>query len=291
MRCRQEGHLQRDCTKVPNVWGTVGGGPVSGVLDPTPAEAHPAVTSSLPTPSLLPQSGAAILPSSEATVVELYDKGSVPVSPSPQSQSILTGLVPSAPESSLDAFASSASVLSDPDSIDSFPTQDDNDDICNVSMDVDVHDSSKILGSNGNNNGQNDNMSSRNIEQSNDNIQSSSCLDPSNDVIKSNIQSEVNISNDGNNELSHNGIVSSNKASGSGSQVAKSGVSRAKTQVSGSSSSSVLPTKAWSSLRVQTQKALSRHMSEAVAAAALSSVSRQVSSSERRALHCVFSKT
>ena len=83
MRCRQEGHLQRDCTKVPNVWGTVGGGPVSGVLDPTPAEAHPAVTSSLPTPSLLPQSGAAILPSSEATVVELCDKGSVPVSPSP----------------------------------------------------------------------------------------------------------------------------------------------------------------------------------------------------------------
>ena len=52
----------------------------------------------------------------------------MPIPPSPQSQSILTGLVPPAPGSSIGAFSSSASVLSDPDSIESFATQTDNND-------------------------------------------------------------------------------------------------------------------------------------------------------------------
>ena len=115
MRCRQEGHVQRDCPNTPNAWGTVGGGPVSGSVDPTPAEAHSADVSSVPTPPVLPQPSAIIAPSSEAAaVVEIRHEGFVPIPPSPQSQSILTGLVPPAPGSSIGAFSSSASVLSDP---------------------------------------------------------------------------------------------------------------------------------------------------------------------------------
>jgi len=151
MRCRQEGHLQRHCPNAPNAWGTVGGGPGSGTVDPTPAEAHSVTASSVSTPPLLPQTSATIVPSSEAVVVDLCDEGSSPVSPSPQSQSILTGLVPPAPESSIGAFSSSASVLSDPDSIESFPTEIENNDNC---MDMDTHDSCSILSNDGNYNGQ-----------------------------------------------------------------------------------------------------------------------------------------
>ena len=115
-------------------------------------------------------------------------------------------------------------------------------------------------------NGQNNNM---NIKQSTDNILNSN-LDPSNDTINSCTQNDINTSND---EPSIS-LASSNKASGSGSRVAKSTGARAKSQVSGSSSPSVR-----SSPRVQSQKALGRHISDAVAVAALFSVSRQVSSS------------
>ena len=54
MYCCQEGHIQRDCPNAPNAWGTV---------DPTPAEAHSAAASSVPTPPSLPQSSAIILAS------------------------------------------------------------------------------------------------------------------------------------------------------------------------------------------------------------------------------------
>ena len=43
MCCRQEVHLQHDCTNAPYAWDTVGGDPVSGTLDPTPAEGQSAV--------------------------------------------------------------------------------------------------------------------------------------------------------------------------------------------------------------------------------------------------------
>ena len=51
--------------------------------------------------------------------------------------------------------------MSDPDSIDSFLTQDDNDslNICSVSMDIDEQSSSKVMSGNGNGNGQSDNTS------------------------------------------------------------------------------------------------------------------------------------
>ena len=112
-------------------------------------------------PPLLPQTSGTIVPSSEAVVVELCDEGFSPVSPSPQSQSILTGLVPPAPESSIGAFSSSASVLSDPDSIESFPTEIENNDNC---MDIDTHDSCSILSNDGNDNGQ-----SAHVHNDNDN--------------------------------------------------------------------------------------------------------------------------
>ena len=67
--------------------------------------------------------------------------------------------------------------------------------------------------------------------------------------------------------------------------MAKSTGARVKSQVSGSSSPPVR-----SSPRVQSQKVRGRHISDAAAVAALSSVSRSVSSSERRALQRVFSK-
>ena len=154
---------------------------------------------------------------------------------------------------------------------------------------MDIHDSGSILSNggnangqsayvhDGNDNGQNDNM---NIKQGNDNIKNSN-LDPSNDTTDSCTQNDINTSN---NDTS-NSLASSNKASGRWSRVAKSTGSRVKSQVSGSSSPSV-----WSSPRVQSQNARGRHISDAVAVAALSSVSRQVSSSERRALQRVFSK-
>ena len=52
--------------------------------------------------------------------------------------------MPPAPEPSNGAFSSSASVLLDPDFMDSFPTQVDNADTSNVSMDMDIHDSRYI---------------------------------------------------------------------------------------------------------------------------------------------------
>ena len=71
MRCRQEGHMQRDCPNAPNAWGTLGGGPGSGTVDPTPAEAHSAAASLVSTQPSLPQSSAIIVPCSEVAVVEL----------------------------------------------------------------------------------------------------------------------------------------------------------------------------------------------------------------------------
>ena len=130
--------MQRDCPNAPNAWGMVGGGPVSDSVDPTLAEAHLPAASSVPTPPFLPKSSAIILTSLEAAVVELHDEGVVPVSPFSQSQSILTGLVPT---TSIGVFSSSAAVLSYPDSIDSFPTQVANDDKC---LDLDIHDSMDI---------------------------------------------------------------------------------------------------------------------------------------------------
>ena len=211
--------------------------------------------------------------------------------------------MPPAPESSIGAFSSSASVLSDPDSIESFPTEIENNDNC---MDMDTHDSCSILSNDGNCNGQsahvhNDNddglSDKMDIKQSIDHIKNSN-LDPSNDTIDSCTQNDINTSNDdpsnsnsNSNSLATSNVVpsdslaSSNKTSGSGSRVAKSTGVRVKSQVSGSSSPPVR-----SSPRVQSQKARVRHISDAVAVAALSSVSRQVSSSERRALQRVFSK-
>ena len=269
MRCRQEGHMQRDCPNAPNAWGTVGGGPGSGTVDPTPAEAHSVAASLVSTPPLLPQTSGTIVPSSEAVAVELCDEGFSPVSPSPQSQSILTGLVPPAPESSIGAFSSSASVLSDPDSIESFPTEIENNENC---MDMDTQDSCSILSNDGNDNGQsahvhndNDNGDKMNIKQSIDHVKNSN-LDPSNDTIDSCIQNDISTSNDepsnsnsnsnslatSNNEPSNNNsnsnslatsndvpsisLASSNKTSGSGSRVAKSTGAQVKSQVSGSSS-------------------------------------------------------
>ena len=198
----------------------------------------------------------------------------------------MTGLVPPAPESSIGAFSSSASVLSDPDSIESFPTEIENNDNC---MDMDTHDSCSILSNDGNDNGQsshvhndNDNGLSdkTNIKKSIDHIKNSN-LDPSNDTIDSCTPNDINASND----VPSNSLASSNKTSGSGCRVAKSTGARVKSQVSGSSSPPVR-----SSPRVQSQKVRGTHISDAVAVAALSSVSRQVSSSERRALQRIFSK-
>ena len=135
-------------------------------------------------------------------------------------------------------------------------------------------------------------------------------MDPSNDTIDSCTQNDINTSNDEpsnsnsnslatsndepsnsnslatSNDVPSNSLASSNKASGSGSRVAKSTGARVKSQVSGSSS----PPPVRSSPRVQSQKVRGRHISDAAAVAALSSVSRLVSSSERRALQRVFSK-
>ena len=200
-------------------------------------------------------------------------------------------------------FSSSASVLSDPDCIESFPTEIENNENC---MDMDTQDSCSILSNAGNDNGQsalvyndNDNGLSdkMNIKQSIDHVKNS-YLDPSNDTIDSCIQNDINTNNNEpsnnnsnsnslatSNEVPSNSLASSNKTSGSGSRVAKSTGARVKTQVSGSSSTPVR-----SSPRVQSQKVRGRHISDAAAVAALSSVCRSVSSSERRALQRVFSK-
>ena len=217
-------------------------------------------------------------------------------------------------------FSSSASVLSDPDCIESFPTEIENNENC---MDMDTQDSCSILSNAGNDNGQsalvyndNDNGLSdkMNIKQSIDHVKNSN-LDPSNDTIDSCIQNDINTNNNEpsisnsnsnsmatsndepsnnnsnsnslatSNEVPSNSLASSNKTSGSGSRVAKSTGARVKTQVSGSSSPPVR-----SSPQVQSQKVRGRHISDAAAVAALSSVSRSVSSSERRALQRVFSK-
>ena len=229
--------------------------------------------------------------------------------------------MPPAPESSIGAFSSSASVLSDPDSIESFPTEIENNN--ENGMDMDTQDSCSILSNAGNDNGQsalvyndNDNGLSdkMNIKQSIDHVKNSN-FDPSNDTIDSCIQNDINTNNNepsisnsnsnsmatsndepsnnnsnsnslaSSNEVPSNSLASSNKTSGSGSRVAKSTGARVKTQVSGSSSPPVR-----SSPRVQSQKVRGRHISDAAAVAALSSVSRSVSSSERRALQRVFSK-
>ena len=212
--------------------------------------------------------------------------------------------MPPAPELSIGAFSSSASVLLDPDSIESFPTEIENNDNC---MDMDTQDSCSILSNDGNDNGQsahihndNDNGLSdkMNIKQSIDHVKNSN-LDPSNDTIDSCIQNDINTSNDersnsnsnGNslatrNDVPSNSLASSNKSSGSGSRVAKSTGARVKSQVSGSSP----PPPVRSSPQVQSQKVRGRHISDAAAVAAFSSVSRSVSSSERRALQRVFSK-
>ena len=250
MRCRQEGHMQRDCPNAPNAWGTVGGGPGSGTVDSTPAEAHSVTASSVSTPPLLPQTSGTIVPSSEAVVVKSGEEGFSPVSPSPQSQSILTGLAPPAPESSIGAFSSSASVLSDPDSIESFPTEIENNDNC---MDMDTQDSCSILSNDDNDNGQSahvhndiDNGLSdkMNSKQRIDHVKNSN-LDPSNDTIDSCTQNDINTSNDEpsisnsnslatSNDVPSNSLASSNKTSGSGSRVAKSTGARVKSQVCGS---------------------------------------------------------
>ena len=195
----------------------------------------------------------------------------------------MTGLVPPAPGSSIGAFSSSASVLSDPDSIESFATQTDNNDNC---TDMDIFGSGSTLSNAGNDNGQSADVSDANdnglndnvnIKQSNDN----SNLDPSKDIIGSGNQNDINTSND----ETGNSVACSHKAVGSGSRVTKSTGARAKSQIPCSSSSSVR-----SSPRVLSQKARAKHISDAAAVAALSSVSRQVSSADRRALQRVFSK-
>ena len=189
--------------------------------------------------------------------------------------------MPPAPGSTIGAFSSSASVLSDPDSIESFPTQTDNNDNC---TDMDIYGSGSIISNvgndnvlDGNDNGQKNNM---NIKQSNGNIQSSN-LDPSNETIVSCIQNDINTSNN----KSSNSLACSDKASGSGARVAKSTGARAKSRVPGSSSPSRR-----TSPRVLPQKARGKHSCEASAVAVLSTVSRQVSTSDRRALQRVLSK-
>ena len=209
--------------------------------------------------------------------------------------------MPPAPELSIGAFSSSASVLLDPDSIESFPTEIENNDNC---MYMDTQDSCSILSNDGNDNGHsahihndNDNGLSdkMNIKQSIDHVKNSN-LDPSNDTIDSCIQNDINTSNDersnsnGNslatrNDVPSNSLASSNKSSSSGSRVAKSTGARVKSQVSGSSTPPLR-----SSPQVQSQKVRGRHISDAAAVAAFSSVSRSVSSSEHRALQRVFSK-
>ena len=187
----------------------------------------------------------------------------------------------------------------DPDSIESLPTEIENIDNC---MDMDTQDSCSILSNDGNDNGQsahvrndNDNGLSdkMDIKQSIDHVKVSN-LDPSNDIIDSCTQNDINASNDEpsnskslvtSNDVPSNSLASSNKTSGSGSRVAKSTGARLKPQVSGSSSPPVR-----SSPRVQSQKVRGRHISDAAVVASLSSVSCSVSSSERRALQRVFSK-
>ena len=84
--------------------------------------------------------------------------------------------------------------------MDSFPTQVDNADTSNVSMDMDMHDSRYILS--------NDNGQSANVHDGNNNDQNSMQsinFDPSSDTIHS-TQSESNISND-NNGLNSNSML------------------------------------------------------------------------------------
>ena len=96
--------------------GMVGRGPVSGTLDPTLAEAHSAAASSVPAPPPPPSSSDTAVHASPGATVEFCDEGFAPVLSSSQSQSILTGLVSPTPESSIGAFSSSVSVMSDTDS-------------------------------------------------------------------------------------------------------------------------------------------------------------------------------
>ena len=112
-----------------------------------------------------------------------------------------------------------------------------------------------------------DKVTIRVMEQSNVSVQNSSCLDPSNANVNSNIQSDVlnssvNVGNDSNNALSNDSTVTSNKDSGSGPRVAKPGGTRVKTHASGSSSSPVPSTRARSNRRVQSQKGRPRHISD-----------------------------
>ena len=127
------------------------------------------------------------------------------------------------------------------------------------------------------------------MEQSNVNAQNIdiSCLDPSKSIGNSNVQSDV--LNSSVNALGTVNMVTSDKDSSSGPQVAKSGGPRVKSHGSGSSSSAP-PPRVRCSPRVWLQKGRSRHISDTAAAAALSSISRHTSGSDRSALQHVFWK-
>ena len=128
------------------------------------------------------------------------------------------------------------------------------------------------------------------MEQSNVNAQNidNSCLDLSNSNGNSNVQSEV--LNSSVNALGTVNMVTNDKNSSSGPQVAKSGGPRVKSHGSGSSSSAAPPPRVRCSPRVRSQKGRSRHISDTAAAAALSSIPRHTSGSDCRALQHVFSK-
>jgi len=132
--------MHRDCPNAPNAWGAVGGVQfrVLSILLPL------RYTWLLPLRSPLRPCSRNLVPSflplPRLLLLNCVTRA-LPVSPSPQSQSTLTGLVAPALESSNGAFSSSASVLSDPDSIDSFLTQVDNDNC----MNMDIHDTIVIL--------------------------------------------------------------------------------------------------------------------------------------------------
>ena len=75
MRCRQPGHVQRDCTNAPNAWGTSGSG-VDAAANPDPAEAQMEASASpllFSSPSDLPPTGSSVSeatpPSTESVVV------------------------------------------------------------------------------------------------------------------------------------------------------------------------------------------------------------------------------
>ena len=98
MRCRQPGHVQRDCTNAPNAWGTAS-------TVPTPAEVHTV-------PTIVPDAGAPPVSASAAS--------SAPVVPCSDSPKVVTEVV-DAGGGSEPIGSPPQSVLSS-DSIDSFPS-------------------------------------------------------------------------------------------------------------------------------------------------------------------------